>query len=41
MALLVQIMRAEKGLKIGTFTGYSTLWLTLALPPDGQTLPAT
>jgi predicted O-methyltransferase YrrM len=36
MALLVQLMGAKKTLEIGTFTGYSTLWVALALPPEGR-----
>jgi caffeoyl-CoA O-methyltransferase len=34
MALLVQLMGAKRVLEIGTFTGYSTLWLALALPAN-------
>ncbi|NEP19133.1 MAG: SAM-dependent methyltransferase [Leptolyngbya sp. SIO4C1] len=35
MALLLQLISARKVLEIGTFTGYSTLWLTSALPDEG------
>ena len=35
MALLLRLMGAKKVLEIGTFTGYSALWMALALPPDG------
>ena len=35
MALLLRLMGAKKVLEIGTFTGYSSLWMALALPPDG------
>jgi predicted O-methyltransferase YrrM len=38
MALLVQLMGAKKTLEIGVFTGYSTLVVALALPPDGQVI---
>ncbi len=35
MALLVQLMGARKILEIGTFTGYSSTSMALALPDDG------
>ena len=38
MALLVQLLGAQKCLEIGVYTGYSTLWVALALPPDGSVL---
>ena len=34
MALLAQLTNAKNYLEIGTFTGYSTLWMALALPED-------
>lgn len=36
MALLVQLLKAEKTLEIGVFTGYSSLCVALALPPTGK-----
>ncbi len=36
MALLIQLMNAAKTLEIGVFTGYSSLAVALALPPDGR-----
>ena len=36
MALLIQLMGATKTLEIGVFTGYSTLCVALALPPNGK-----
>jgi predicted O-methyltransferase YrrM len=36
MALLVQLMGAQKTLEIGVFTGYSALAIALALPPNGK-----
>lgn len=36
MALLVQLLGATKTLDIGVFTGYSSLCVALALPPNGK-----
>jgi len=36
LALLVKLMGARRVLEVGTFTGYSTLALALALPQDGE-----
>lgn len=36
MALLVETIGAKRCLEIGTFTGYSSLIVALALPPDGR-----
>jgi len=36
MALLVQLLRAEKTLEVGVFTGYSSLVVAAALPPEGR-----
>jgi len=36
LALLVEIIGARRALEIGTFTGYSSLAVALALPADGH-----
>lgn len=36
--LFVKLLAAERVLEVGTFTGYGTLWLALALPPGGRVL---
>lgn len=38
MALLCKLIGAKTVIEIGTFTGYSALWLTSALPEEGQLL---
>lgn len=38
MRLLIQLIGAKKTLEMGTFTGYSTLAVALALPEDGQVI---
>lgn len=34
--LLAKIVGAKKTLEVGTFLGYSSTWVALALPPDGK-----
>jgi caffeoyl-CoA O-methyltransferase len=38
MALLVELIGAERTLEIGTFTGYSALVVARALPPHGRVI---
>jgi predicted O-methyltransferase YrrM len=36
LALLLRALNARRVLEVGTFTGYGTLTMALALPPDGR-----
>jgi len=36
LQILVNITQAKQVLEIGTYTGYSALWMAAALPSDGQ-----
>jgi len=36
LSLIVQLTGAKKCLEIGTFTGYSAMWVASALPADGK-----
>jgi predicted O-methyltransferase YrrM len=36
MALLIQLIGARRTIEVGVFTGYSSLAVALALPPEGQ-----
>ncbi len=38
MALLIQLIKARRGIELGVFTGYSSLAMALALPEDGYLL---
>jgi O-methyltransferase len=36
LAMLVQMLGAKRCLEVGTFTGYSSLWVANVLPADGK-----
>ena len=36
LAFLVTLIGARRGIEIGTFTGYSALWVASAMPADGR-----
>src|SRR2546426_3208306 len=36
MGLLMQLMDARMTIEVGVFTGYSSIWVALALPEDGK-----
>lgn len=36
--LLLRLLSARRVLEVGTFTGYGTLWIALALPADGKVI---
>lgn len=38
MAFLARLIDARRYLEIGTFTGYSSLAVTMAMPPEGRTV---
>jgi len=38
LGLLVRTLRATRVLELGTFTGYSSISMALALPPDGRVI---
>ncbi|GAA0893938.1 class I SAM-dependent methyltransferase [Fulvivirga kasyanovii] len=36
LVFLIKLMGAKRIIELGTFTGYSTLWMAKELPPDGK-----
>ncbi len=36
LGLLVELMGVRHAIEVGTFTGYSALWMALAMPDDGR-----
>lgn len=36
MAMLLRLMGAKRVLEVGTYTGYGTLWMALAIPDNGN-----
>ena len=38
LEMLLRLLSARRVLEVGTFTGYGTLWMALALPADGKVI---
>jgi len=36
MAMLLRLADSKRVIEVGTYTGYATLWMALALPEDGE-----
>src|SRR5690606_25260498 len=36
LAFLIRLMGARRVIEVGVYTGYSSLWMALALPEDGR-----